>query len=111
MQQYLDALKRIMEEGVVREGRNGRTVTLFGIPMRFDLQCGFPAMTTKQLAWKQVAAELLFFISGSEDVRDLQKLGCHIWDANAEAHAWKEKARLPGDLGRTYGTQWRRWTN
>ena len=61
MQQYLDALKHIMDDGVARESRNGRTVALFGIPMRFDLQHGFPAVTTKQLAWKNVVAELLFF--------------------------------------------------
>ena len=111
MRQYLDALERIMNEGVARDGRNGRTVALFGIPMRFDLQHGFPAVTTKQLAWKNVVAELLFFISGSDNVRDLQKRGCHIWDANAEDPTWMGKARFPGDLGRTYGTQWRRWTN
>ncbi len=111
MRQYLDALKHIMDEGTVRKGRNGKTKAIFGIPMRFNLKHGFPAMTTKQLAFKQIVAELLFFISGSENVRDLQKLGGHIWDANAEDPKWKERASFPGDLGRTYGTQWRKWTN
>ena len=70
---------------------------------------GFPAVTTKKLAFDSVKAELLWFIKGSSDVKELQKLGCHIWDANAEADYWKPKARFPGDLGRIYGVQWRNW--
>jgi thymidylate synthase len=72
---------------------------------------GFPAVTTKKLAFNSMKAELLWFIKGSSDVKELQKLGCHIWDANAEADYWKPKARFEGDLGRIYGVQWRKWKN
>ena len=109
MKQYLDALKQIIETGVDRGGRNGLTRALFGMQMRYDMADGFPAVTTKRLAFNVVKAELLWFISGSSDVKELQKLGCHIWDANADADYWKPKARFEGDLGRIYGVQWRFW--
>ena len=72
---------------------------------------GFPAVTTKRLAFKQVVAELLWFISGSQNVKDLQKLGCHIWDGNAYSDKWVSKAQFDGDVGRIYGTQWRAWSS
>lgn len=110
MKQYLDVLKDIMENGVDKPNRTGiDTRALFVRVMRFNMQDGFPAITTKKLAFTQVKAELLWFISGSSDVKELQKLGCHIWDANAEAGYWKPKARFDGDLGRVYGVQWRDW--
>lgn len=110
MKQYLDVLKKIMEEGTDKPNRTGiDTRALFGIPMRFDLSNGFPAVTTKKLAFKAVKAELLWFLKGSSDVKELQKMGCHIWDANAEADYWKPKAKFEGDLGRVYGVQWRKW--
>ncbi len=77
--------------------------------MRYNMADGFPAITTKKLAFKATKAELLWFISGSSDVKKLQELGCRIWDANAEADYWKPKARFKGDLGRVYGVQWRSW--
>lgn len=77
--------------------------------MRYDMADGFPAVTTKKLAFNAVKAELLWFLRGSSDVRDLQKLGCHIWDANANAPYWKPHAQSEGDVGRVYGVQWRRW--
>lgn len=110
MKQYLDALRHIMENGVEKENRTGiKTRAVFGVPMRFNMADGFPAVTTKKLAFKSLKAELLWFISGSGDVKELQKLGSHIWDANAEAPYWKPKAKFEGDLGRVYGVQWRSW--
>ena len=110
MKQYLDAIKHILENGVDRESRTGiATRALFGMQLRFNMEDGFPAVTTKKLAFNSVKAELLWFISGSSDVKELQKLGCHIWDANAEADYWKPKAKFEGDLGRIYGVQWRKW--
>lgn len=110
MKQYLDALQHIMDNGVDRPNRTGvDTRAVFGMPLRFSMKDGFPAMTTKKLAFNAVKAELLWFISGSSDVKDLQKLDCHIWDANADADYWKPKAKFEGDLGRIYGVQWRAW--
>ncbi|MDP3772630.1 MAG: thymidylate synthase [bacterium] len=110
MKHYLDLLRNTLENGTDRPDRTGvGTRAIFGQTMRFDMADGFPAITTKKLAFNAVKAELLWLISGSSDVKDLQKLGCHIWDANAEADYWKPKARFEGDLGRVYGVQWRAW--
>lgn len=110
MKQYLDALKFVLENGIDRKDRTGvGTRAVFGMQMRFDMNMGFPAVTTKKLAFNSMKAELLWFISGSSDVKELQKLGCHIWDANANASYWKPKAKFEGDLGRIYGVQWRSW--
>ncbi|MEK7650857.1 MAG: thymidylate synthase [Patescibacteria group bacterium] len=112
MRQYQEALKEIMKNGIDREGRNGATRALFTLQMRFKLDEGFPAMTTKKLAWKSVVSELLWFIEGSGDDNRLQEiLGKErtIWTDNANADYWKAKAKFPGDLGRVYGVQWRHW--
>jgi len=109
MKQYLDVLQNIYENGTDVEGRNGKTRKLFAQQIRFNLEDGFPAVTTKRLAFKQVVAELVWFIRGSSDNNELNDLGCHIWDANAEADYWKPKAKFTGDLGRVYGVQWRHW--
>ncbi|MBU90588.1 thymidylate synthase, partial [Candidatus Woesearchaeota archaeon] len=112
MKQYLDALRHILENGVNKQDRTGTgTKAIFGMQLRFNMNDGFPAVTTKKLAFNSMKAELLWFIKGSSDVKELQKLGCHIWDANAEADYWKPKARFEGDLGRIYGVQWRKWKN
>ena len=92
---------------------------MFGYQMRFNLQEGFPAVTTKKLAWRAVVSELLWFLEGSGDERRLAEIlhGTRdsdkktIWTANAEADYWKPKARFEGDLGRVYGVQWRKWSN
>ena len=115
---YLNALKDILETGDHRPDRTGvGTVSKFGMQLRFDLQEGFPAVTTKRLAWKSVVSELLWFISGSSDERKLKEL-LHddfnsdkktIWSGNADAPYWKPKAKFKGDLGRVYGVQWRAW--
>lgn len=112
MLQYNKILKRIMDEGVDREGRNGSTRALFALQMRFNLADGFPAVTTKKLAFKAVRSELLWFIEGSSDDNRLKELNGSertIWTDNAGADYWIKKAKFPGDLGRVYGVQWRHW--
>ncbi len=109
---YLDALKNILTTGVDRTGRNGDTRAKFAIQLRHDFKDGFPALTTKKLAFKAVKSELIWFIEGSQDENRLKELNGTdrtIWTANAEADYWSSKAEFPGDLGRIYGVQWRRW--
>ena len=118
--EYLNTLRSILETGESRDDRTGTgTLSKFGIQMRFDLEEGFPAITTKKLAWKSVVSELLWFIEGSGDEFRLREL-LHgdrysdkrtIWTDNAQASYWTSKRlqRHPGDLGRVYGVQWRRW--
>ena len=117
---YLDALKNILENGEDRPDRTGvGTRSIFGLQMRFNLEDGFPAITTKKLAWRAVVSELLWFIEGSGDEYRLREI-LHgdrysekrtIWTDNAEADYWVKRKlqRHPGDLGRVYGVQWRRW--
>ncbi len=112
MKIYNDVLKEIMAKGVDRLGRNGITRALFAIQMRFNLQDGFPAVTTKKLAFNAVKSELLWFIEGSGDENRLKKINGTektIWTDNAQAPYWKPKAKFDGDLGRVYGVQWRKW--
>jgi len=112
MRQYLNVLDKIMGEGVERKGRNGTTKALWAVQMRFNMEDGFPAVTTKQLAFKPVRSELLWFIEGSSNDNRLKELNGSdktIWTANAEAEYWKPKAKFEGDLGRVYGVQWRDW--
>lgn len=119
-QVYLDALKNILENGDDRPDRTGTgTKSIFGLQMRFDLEEGFPAVTTKKLAWRAMLSELLWFIEGSGDEYRLREIlhGSRysekktIWTDNALANSWVSKRlqRHPGDLGRVYGMQWRRW--
>ena len=103
MKQYLEGLQQILDTGVDRDGRNGKTRALFGMQMRYNLEDGFPAVTTKKLAFRSVKAELLGFIRGYDHVKQFQKLGTQIWNANAAA--WGRD----GALGCIYGVQWRRW--
>ena len=121
MKSYLDTLQDIMLRGDDRGDRTGvGTRGIFGVQTRYNLQDGFPAMTTKKLAWKAVVSELLWFLEGSGDERRLCEIrhgldrkhldhSTTIWTANAEAGYWKHKAKYPGDLGRVYGVQWRHW--
>lgn len=110
MKQYLDVLKDILENGVVKPNRTGvDTRGVFGRTMRFDLSKGFPAVTTKKLAWHKMFAELVWFLMGESDVRKLHDLDCHIWDHDAFADDWLNKASGEGDAGRIYGVQWRNW--
>jgi thymidylate synthase len=118
MKEYLDLMQKVMDEGVDRSDRTGTgTRSLFGAQVRFDLQEGFPAVTTKRLAWKAMVSELIWFIEGSGDNNRLKEIlhgDYHspkgtIWSENAEASYWKPKAKFDGDLGRIYGVQWRTW--
>ena len=116
MKTYNDVLRQIYENGVDREGRNGKTRALFAIQMRFDMAAGFPAVTTKKLAFNAVKSELLWFLAmkdkaraSDEDLKRIQGTERTIWTANAESEYWKPKAQFPGDLGRVYGIQWRNW--
>jgi thymidylate synthase len=117
MKQYLELLEDILNNGEIRDDRTGTgTRSVFGRSLRFDLRTGFPAITTKKLAWKAVVGELLWFIEGSGDERRLAELThgkadgtVTIWTPNALAPYWKPKAKFEGDLGRVYGVQWRHW--
>ena len=109
MQVYHELLQKILDNGHRREARYGGTRALFAEQMRFRMSDGFPAITTKKLAFRTLATELVWFLSGSEDNRELTRLGCNIWTANANAAYWKDKASYEGHLGRIYGVQWRRW--
>jgi thymidylate synthase len=118
MKQYLDALKNVLENGDLRPDRTGvGTRSLFGLQLRFDLTAGFPAVTTKKLAWRSVVSELLWFIEGSGDERKLKELlygdpnsdKKTIWSENESADYWQRKKKFKGDLGRIYGVQWRTW--
>jgi len=109
-QQYLLILRKALMSGDPRLDRTGiGTCAIFGEVMRFDLTLGFPAVTTKRLAFRSVVAELLWFLAGSSDVNELHALGVRIWDGNALADYWVGRARFPGDAGRNYGQQWRDW--
>ena len=116
--QYLDALKDVLEHGAIKQDRTGvGTISRFGMQQRYDLSQGFPAVTTKKLAWKSVVSELLWFIEGSGDEKRLREIlhgsaeseKTTIWTANATAPYWQPKAKFKGDLGRVYGVQWRHW--
>jgi thymidylate synthase len=118
MKQYHALLTDILENGELREDRtNTGTISVFGRQLRFDLTHGFPAVTTKKLAWKSVVSELLWFLEGSNDERRLAEIlygrpdsGRNtIWTGNAEAAYWQPRAKFAGDLGRVYGVQWRAW--
>ena len=101
MQQYHDLLYRILAEGQFKNDRTGTgTISLFGHQMRFDLNQGFPLITTKRVYWKGVVAELLWFLKGSTNIQFLLDNDVHIWD---------EWANKEGELGPIYGHQWRSW--
>ena len=116
MKTYLDSLKFVLENGSVREDRTGTgTIGVFGMQQRYDLTLGFPAVTTKKLAFKACLSELLWFLEGTGDERRLAEIlhGTRdtdkrtIWTDNATSDYWKPKAKYDGDLGRVYGVQWR----
>ena len=115
--QYLDALRDVLETGTRRDDRTGvGTISRFGMQQRYNLSKGFPAVTTKKLAWNAVVGELLWMIEGSGDERRLAEIThgtrngvVTIWTPNALAPYWQSKSKYEGDLGRVYGVQWRHW--
>lgn len=112
MKQYLDLMKTVLNEGTWQENRTGvRCVTLPGAMLKFDMADGFPAVTTKKLAFKSVVGELIGFLRGETNVKAFQELGCKVWDGNATADYWLNNPNNQGDgdLGRIYGAQWRGW--
>lgn len=113
MKQYLDLVRDIFAQGSWQENRTGiRTLSLPGAMLRFDLQEGFPAVTTKKLAFKSAIGELVGFLRASRSAAEFRALGCKVWDQNANENApWLANPyRLQADdLGPVYGVQWRQW--
>ena len=113
MKQYKELISTVLEQGSWQDNRTGiRTLSVPGAMMRFDMNDGFPAVTTKKLAFKSVVGELCAFLRASRSAADFRALGCKVWDQNANENAqWLANPHRTGtdDLGPVYGVQWRQW--
>jgi thymidylate synthase len=113
MKQYLELVQNIFDNGAWQENRTGiRTLSIPGAMMRFDLQQGFPAVTTKKLAFKSAIGEMVGFLRATRSAAQFRELGCKVWDQNANENTqWLANPyRLAeDDLGPVYGVQWRQW--
>jgi thymidylate synthase len=113
MKQYLDLVRTVLDQGSWQDNRTGvRTISAPGLAMRFDLRLGFPAVTTKKLAFKSAIGELVGFLRGSRNAAEFRALGSKVWDANANDNVgWLANPFREGqdDLGPVYGAQWRAW--
>lgn len=114
MRNYLGLLNKVLINGTLHDNRTGiPTVRTTGAMLEFNMALGFPAVTTKKLAFKAVVGELIGFIRGYTSAEQFRRLGCNVWDANANQNeAWLANPHREGtdDLGRIYGAQWRSWT-
>jgi len=113
MKQYLELVRDVIENGTLQGNRTGvRTISLPGAMLRFDLQKGFPAITTRRLAFKSAIGEMVGFLRGVKNAGEFRELGCKGWDQNANENAqWLANPFRQGhdDLGEIYGVQWRQW--
>ncbi len=139
MKQYQDILKNIMDNGIIKNTRNGKVKSLFGLTFRHNMQDGFPLLTTKEMYWKGIVTELLWFLAGDTNIKYLVDNNCHIWDGDVyknylkdlnrdnvsvddpnyillskeefinKIKTDKEFAKQWGELGPIYGKQWRNW--
>ena len=105
MEQYQNLLRKVINTGVDVRGRNGIVRSLIGQTIRYNLMDGFPLLTTKKMPFEVIKGELLGFLRAYDHVEDFKKLGCNIWNLNAD-HFDRD-----GDLGPIYGVQWRKWYN
>ncbi len=113
MKQYLEVLRHIYGHGVEKKDRTGVGArSWFGFQVRYSMRDGFPAVTTKRLAWKSMVSELLWFISGSNNINDLKSIYRRnkLWNGNyVDYLARRGRGNSDGDMGRIYGVQWRKW--
>jgi len=113
LKSYLDLVRQVFAEGSWQQNRTGvRTLSLPGAMLRFDLRDGFPAVTTKKLAFRSAIGELVGFLRAADNAAEFRALGCRVWDQNAnETEGWLSNPYRSGndDLGPIYGVQWRRW--
>ena len=113
MKQYLELVSHVIQNGSKQANRTGiNTISFPGAMLRFDLQEGFPAITTRKMAFKSAIGEMCGFLRGVNNAAEFRALGCKVWDQNANENAqWLNNPFRKGedDLGEIYGVQWRKW--